>query len=258
MHHFQCLLQWGHLPLATDAIQPLSASDFIMMVLVPEAATLLIMEDRGWTSAKCKGSAWKDARAVALEVRTDSAEYGRWRFRGESDAGQRIVETLADETRLEGKRARVAEHALALADKRSRKIKRSEHARDPIEIASSDIDISSSDTGSADPSDYGDDDEFWTSAMAVAGSTTPADLADVTPKAKTTKTTATTWPSTTATPTALQPLKRVPSDRTRPFEKGPSMFNANFARTESTESQESWDDGFTADALEQLSKHDAF
>lgn len=167
IQHFQQLHSWGHLPtLDTDAIYPLSASDFIITVLVPEAVLLLIMQDKGWNSSKCKGDAWTTARDAAQEVRHKSAEYGRWRYREEGEAGKQVLETLA---------ARVSKKTKRVEDCRKKELAASRvkktaggGSHHPIDIADM---PSSSDAGSADPSEYGDDSDFWGQALAVVAPT---------------------------------------------------------------------------------------
>ena len=98
---FQNLLKWGLLPtLASRAdspspIQPLSPSDFICQVLVPEAAVFLIMEDRGYKSdGLARSATWDEDRAGASHVRKESVEYGRWKFRGDGPDAEDILEEL--------------------------------------------------------------------------------------------------------------------------------------------------------------------
>jgi len=137
------------------------------MVLVPEAVTLLIMGDRGWSSKKCKGDQWKRAREEALEIRQNSAEYGRWRFREQSEQGRKILETMLDAERVRDKRNRLERNARDrdMPTKRSSITRRTHTNDDLIDIASS-----CSDTGSADPSEYGgtDDEAFWGEAAAIS------------------------------------------------------------------------------------------
>lgn len=62
LRHFQNLLKWGFLPTLTvnhgssSSIFPLSTNDFICHVLVPEAAILLIMEDKGHSTEQVANS----------------------------------------------------------------------------------------------------------------------------------------------------------------------------------------------------------
>lgn len=106
IQHFQLLTKWGMMrPLSKEAILPLSTTDFIATVLVPEAAVLLIMEDQGW-SGNPSGSRWKLAMREAMDIRTRSAEYGHWRFR-EDGVGQAVLARL--KSAEEEKKRRVEE-----------------------------------------------------------------------------------------------------------------------------------------------------
>ncbi|WVQ79070.1 hypothetical protein IAT38_001164 [Cryptococcus sp. DSM 104549] len=118
--HFQKLRRWGYLPTVPpaqatvaaavaadastsspsrqpqhatatalgDATHPLDANDFITHILVPEAATLLIMADRGCTGFSEAGY------LEAEEVRHASVKFGEWRFREGDKAGRKVLEEI--------------------------------------------------------------------------------------------------------------------------------------------------------------------
>ncbi len=101
LRHFQNLLKWGFLPTLTvnhgssSSIFPLSTNDFICHVLVPEAAILLIMEDKGHTTEQVANSPERvAARAEACRARKKSVECGRWRFRADGDEAEAILNKL--------------------------------------------------------------------------------------------------------------------------------------------------------------------
>lgn len=99
--------------LSTSVIHPLSPTDFITCVLVPEAAVLLIMEDNGW-SGGCRGPAWDAARKEAMVIRGKSEEYGHWKFRENSIEGERVRAVLKRQEG--GKRERIEEAFLLHSD----------------------------------------------------------------------------------------------------------------------------------------------
>lgn len=144
IHHFQHLVKWKLLTLRADKIQPLSSTDFIIHVLVPEAAILLIMQDQGW-----EGGAAADreaARAKAMDTHRQSGEYGRAAFREESAQGREVLSHL--EATLEEKRRRLERRAREEAEV---------HRLQVIEVLSSDP---------VDPSsDYGDDPTWLNNAF---------------------------------------------------------------------------------------------
>ncbi|ORX36311.1 hypothetical protein BD324DRAFT_651551 [Kockovaella imperatae] len=77
LEHFLLLLKWKLLRVDRSKIQPLSVSNFIQLVLVPEAAVLLIMVDKGW---KCDINGESIAREEAMQIRAQSWRYGHVAF----------------------------------------------------------------------------------------------------------------------------------------------------------------------------------
>jgi hypothetical protein len=173
IHHFQQLIQWGFLPaLSSDEIYPLSQTDFILNVLVPEAATLLIMQDKGWNKPRARGEGWQDALKTARTMRLKSAEYGRWRYREEGEEGQRVLKEITSEQHadkkhdmLEGKRDRDACRVKRTKPESTPMPNR--FAEDPIDTGSSSDTGMGSDTGTADVSEWGDDEVDWGQATAA-------------------------------------------------------------------------------------------
>lgn len=147
IHHFQHLVKWKVLTLRPDDIQPLSSADFIIHVLVPEAAIQLIMQDQGWDGQGATDKvAAKEARAKARDIHRRSGEYGRAAFREESAQGREVLGHL--EATLQEKRRRL--------ERRVRE-ETSSHQPQVIEVLSSDP---------ADPSsDYGDDQAWLNNAF---------------------------------------------------------------------------------------------
>lgn len=101
LRHFSNLLMWGLLPslINTDEeispIYPLTPLEFIGHIMVPEAAIRLIMSDQGWTGQKDKQTPeWKTARGVAFRVWKDSVEYGRWKYREDSEEAKSVMRIL--------------------------------------------------------------------------------------------------------------------------------------------------------------------
>lgn len=139
IHHFQHLVKWKLLTIRPDDIQPLSPADFIIHVLVPETAILLIMQDQGWNGQDATDkAAASEARARAMDTHRQSGEYGRAAFREESVQGREVLGHL--EATLEQKRKRLERRARDEANI---------HGSQVIELLSSDT---------VDPSsDYGDD-----------------------------------------------------------------------------------------------------
>jgi hypothetical protein len=60
--------------------------------LYPEASILLIMDDLGWDGGHRQlGTEWEAARKKAEKVWNASREYGRWRFRDDTEEGKRVL-----------------------------------------------------------------------------------------------------------------------------------------------------------------------
>lgn len=103
LRHLQNILKWGHLPTlkrrqdrlsSSLSIHPLSTHDFICHVLLPEAAILLIMEDKGWAGDVIHQWEWDDARNEASVVKAKSVEYGRWKFQADGEAAEATLSQL--------------------------------------------------------------------------------------------------------------------------------------------------------------------
>lgn len=157
IHHFQHLVKWKLLTLRSDDIQPLSSTDFIIHVFVPEAAILLIMQDQGWDGEDTDREAAKAARAKAMDTHRQSGEYGRAAFREESAQGREVLGQL--EATLEKKRRRLERRAREEAEV---------HHSQVIEVLSSDP---------VDPSsDYGDDPAWLNDAFEAYEAFDPKDV----------------------------------------------------------------------------------
>lgn len=70
------------------AIDPLSPSDFIANVLVPEAANFLIMQDRGQKEFD------QTTYEAASKTRAESSKYGEWKFPEASKSSKTVLENL--------------------------------------------------------------------------------------------------------------------------------------------------------------------
>lgn len=69
--------------------------DFILYVLVPEAAILLIMSDQGWEGPLDPlDSTWVEPRKKAFHTWRGSIDFGARRFAEGSETAQRIFRTL--------------------------------------------------------------------------------------------------------------------------------------------------------------------
>ncbi|WVR04008.1 hypothetical protein IAU60_001007 [Kwoniella sp. DSM 27419] len=105
INHFLQLREWGYFPTlrpatstssktsnrhAPPSLDPLSWHDFISHVLVPEAANLLIMDDKGHRWQRPDDAAYHEA----VRVRRDSVRYGTWKFRDEGREAEGIKEAL--------------------------------------------------------------------------------------------------------------------------------------------------------------------
>lgn len=119
MRHFQNLHSWRLTPrlTATDTeispITPLTPMEFFNHVVVPEAGIRLIMADQGWTGRYSSSSAaWGEARREAYKVWKASADFGRWKYRAESEEAKDMLDMLLSkdrETRAECRRRREEE-----------------------------------------------------------------------------------------------------------------------------------------------------
>lgn len=96
--HFRQLIRWGVLPLedhqGSPIFSPLSINDFISYVLIPETATLLIMEDQGYRHTSGDKVAFDRRHQEAGETRMDSCEYGRWKFPEDSKLARDVLRQL--------------------------------------------------------------------------------------------------------------------------------------------------------------------
>lgn len=191
IRHFQNLILWGHLKL-NAATSPLPETDFIVTVLVPEAAVLLTMEDNEWKSAINKGEEWENARSRAMETCKRSGPYGYWRFRGDGDEGRRVLDRLERTSAAKCRRLSSAREELE-ADI-VRKIQAEKVAMRPHDDNDI-ILVASSDTEVPDASDWSGD-EFWDDEGALAAIADAEERrakngevvdVDATPKAKPTR-----------------------------------------------------------------------
>jgi hypothetical protein len=181
INHFQNLIQWGHLVLGPN-IEPLPSTEFIITVLVPEAAVLLTMEDGGFDGSIVKGEEWDKAREPAMEICQRAGRYGYWRFRGDGEEGRRVLERL--EKAAPEKRRRLDDARRELSADIDRKIRAEKGS-----VIQEAILVGSSDTEQPDESDWGDD--VWNDEAAVAEAAAAADRRaamrrldpDATPKA---------------------------------------------------------------------------
>lgn len=184
-------------------------------MLVPEAATLLIMQDRGWSKPRARGEGWQDALKEARLVRMKSSEFGRWRFRQEGEEGQRVLKEITSERHADEKHEMLERYRDRDASKVKRKaaIKstRTDFVEDPMDIGSA------SDSGTADVSEWGDDEVDWGQATAALDLHARVDI----PK-----------------PEPLPPRES--------FTRKESQSSATF---------ESWDDGFTNEAIQQMDRN---
>lgn len=149
IRHFQNLIAWGHLILGAKTA-PLLETDFIVTVLVPEAAVLLTMEDEEWDGSVVKGEEWKGARVEAMEICRRAGPYGYWRFRGDGEEGLHVLQRVEQAAPRKRQRLDDARHALSAEIDRKIQAEKGRAAQDAILVGSSD-------TEQPDESDWGDD-----------------------------------------------------------------------------------------------------
>ena len=87
MDHFLALRQWKLL--AIPGLVKKDPHNFIQTVLVPEAAVMLIMVDRGWTADT---DTEEGKREEAMKIRADSWKYGHAAFPDASQEGSSRAE----------------------------------------------------------------------------------------------------------------------------------------------------------------------
>ena len=100
LRHFANLVSWGYLPTSKTTepnppYHPLSSGEFMIHVLVPEAAIRLIMEDEGWNGeqpAECHS--WKVAWHEASGMRRASVEFGRHRHPVDGESSETILDAV--------------------------------------------------------------------------------------------------------------------------------------------------------------------
>lgn len=102
VRHYENLHTWNLLPPLTSTdtemspIAPLTPSELFRHVIAPEAGIRLIMADQGWKGDKTSSSAeWSDARRDAYVVWKKSRDFGRWKYREESEEAREILEVLS-------------------------------------------------------------------------------------------------------------------------------------------------------------------
>ena len=92
LDHFLNLANWKFLELDASQIHPLSSSEFILHVMVPEASVLLIMEDDGWTGEQpFRSTDWVAARTEACRIRLSSIKFGQGRYREDAEEYRKII-----------------------------------------------------------------------------------------------------------------------------------------------------------------------
>lgn len=162
------LVKWGHLlSLQAAVVEPLSVSDFVVTVLVPEVSVLLIMEDNGWDGGEnpsaCRGAEWDAQRQAAMGVRADSAQYGLWRFREDTKDGaatlRRLEQGMGEKKQRLQALSEAAEHAVATKVKSKPKSKPRRavqgDADEPIVITSASTSAANSDIEALSDADFG-------------------------------------------------------------------------------------------------------
>ncbi|WWC68837.1 uncharacterized protein I206_102772 [Kwoniella pini CBS 10737] len=95
INHFMSLRKWGYYPSLKSSdphhppsLTPLSWTEFLSHVLIPEASILLIMSNKGATTFTEK------AYGEAKKIRKESVTYGNWKFREDDEDSQEILATL--------------------------------------------------------------------------------------------------------------------------------------------------------------------
>lgn len=101
--HFQNLKEWGRLTLDERVTHPLSPTHFIARILVPEAANLLIMDDRSLVRGSVPfKEAYAEIRAASAEterIRQQSVEFGKYMFRGDGSKADEILQSWTAATK---------------------------------------------------------------------------------------------------------------------------------------------------------------
>ncbi|BEI82469.1 hypothetical protein CcaverHIS002_0303370 [Cutaneotrichosporon cavernicola] len=227
IRHFQNLILWRYLKLGSDTA-PLPETDFIVTVLVPEAAVLLTMEDKGWDiSLPPKGEEWDKARAEAMEICRRAGRYGYWKFREDGDKGRLMLERI--DQAASKKRRRLEATRQAVSAEIDRKIQ-----AEKVQVVKDAILVASSDTEQPDDSDWGD--EVWEDADAVAQAAAAVDRraavqrqdSDATPQPK-------------RRPLSPRKLESTP----RPMKSGRLLKKASqISQASSAGYDEGWDDQF--------------
>ena len=100
LRHYEHLSQWNLLPRLSSkegktAIAPLTTTEFISHVLVPEASIRLIMSDKGWKGDQdAQSQAYTRARSEAFTIRADSIDFGRGRYSADGEEAREILEAM--------------------------------------------------------------------------------------------------------------------------------------------------------------------
>ena len=96
LRYFRNITRWKLPHINKDDIYPLYVGEFILHVLMPQAAELLIMQDRGWP--KASSLPLKDALLMAAKeassIRQESWDFGRFRYPLDTDNLERITLAL--------------------------------------------------------------------------------------------------------------------------------------------------------------------
>jgi hypothetical protein len=120
MRHYEHLLQWDLLPRLSTAdgvssIAPLTPTEFISHVIVPEASIRLIMQDKGWTGRYSPSTKkYTRAREAAFRIRRASVAFGRGRYMADGDDARDLLDRLQErdaEFRAECREVRRKERA---------------------------------------------------------------------------------------------------------------------------------------------------
>ena len=147
--------------LSEEMTHPLTIKQYISRVLVPEIATLLIMQDRGYEGPNFDGSvtdvqAWRNSYRSAETIRRASHDFGQWRSPESDGKAQKIwaavLRSWADKKeRVEARRSR-------WGPLRRRPRARPEHQSPVIVVSDDEPDGNDSDAENQTPDEWDIDD----------------------------------------------------------------------------------------------------
>ncbi|WWC99098.1 hypothetical protein V866_005993 [Kwoniella sp. B9012] len=127
IEHFLSMRKWGcypwlksDTPMYPDLIDPLSWTEFVTHILVPEASVLLIMDDRGHGHGHCHGEGYEES----VKIRKESVGYGTWKFREDDDDSKIVMDGLMN--RKDDKKKRLKKIRKAQVPERERRSKKDE------------------------------------------------------------------------------------------------------------------------------------